>query len=151
MATWEELAQAAPKIASTGRKLLESGLWNAMLVTVHGDGLPRIHPIKVGIIDERLVAFILGSAKLRDLEQDGRYALHALLDPQAPNELQVRGRARELTDATLRAAAAAAWPFEADDTYRLFEFDIESALLGERPTANDWPPIYTRWSSRQKP
>jgi hypothetical protein len=56
-----------------------------------------------------------------------------------------------LTDATLRAAAAAAWPFEADDTYRLFEFDIESALLGERPTANDWPPVYTRWSNRQTP
>ncbi len=43
------------------------------------------------------------------------------------------------------------WPFEADDTYRLFEFDIENALLGKRPTVNDWPPIYTRWSSRQAP
>ena len=152
MASWEELTDAAPKIAGRGRELLyRSGAGEAMLVTVRGDGLPRIHPINVGIVGDRLVAFILDSPKARDLEQDGRYALHAHVDPQAPHELQLRGRAHLVTDATVRANAVAVWPFEADASYRLFELDIESALLGERPTADDWPPVYTRWSSRQAP
>ena len=152
MATWGEMASFAPKIAAIGSELLyRTGAGEAMLVTVRGDGLPRIHPINVGIVGDRLVAFILDSPKSRDLEQDGRYALHAHLDPQAPHEVQLRGRARLVTDATLRANAVAVWPFEADASYRLFELDIESALLGERPTADDWPPVYTRWSSRQAP
>jgi len=43
-----------------------------------------------------------------------------------------------------RFAVAAEWFFNAKD-YPLFELLIESALLGHRPTANDWPPIYTSW------
>jgi hypothetical protein len=40
---------------------------------------------------------------------------------------------------------AAGWAFEVDDGYQLYEFDIESALIGARPTADDWPPRYTAW------
>ena len=44
-----------------------------------------------------------------------------------------------------RERVAAGWAFEVDDSYTLFEFSIEHALLGARPTADDWPPIYTSW------
>ena len=90
---------------------------------------------------------IVGSAKLGDIEADGRYALHAHQDPSEPHEFLVRGRAHEVTDPGLRAAAAAAWSFEVDDTYRLFEFDIEHAVFGERGDPDAWPPIYTSWRS----
>ena len=51
----------------------------------------------------------------------------------------------KLTDADRRAAAIAAWPFEPDDEYRLFAFDIETVLVGRRDSPNEWPPRYSRW------
>ena len=44
-----------------------------------------------------------------------------------------------------RAEVAAGWAFEVDDDYALFVFDIEIALLGARPSADDWPPRYSSW------
>jgi hypothetical protein len=147
MATWAEFEAAAPAMAATGRRLLyRDGRGQAMLATVRGDEEPpRMNPITLAILDGRVFAFILKSLKLADLERDGRYALHSHHDPAAPSEFALRGRARLVADAAVRAAAAAKWDFEVDDTYRLFEFSIESALLGERPTADDWPPKYTSW------
>ena len=140
------MASQAPALSEAGRALLfRRGDGEALLATVRGDESPRIHPISVGLVDGVLYAFILRSAKLTDLEQDGRYALHAHVDPDAPSEFLVRGRAHEVTDPAVRAAAAASWSFTVDDSYRLFAFDIETALLGERPNQDAWPPRYTRW------
>ena len=148
MTTWAEFEAAAPALAARGRELLRRGdADEALLATVRDDEPPRIHPINVAIVDGHLYAFILASAKLTDLERDGRYALHTHQDPAAPSEFAVRGRASLVTSASERSAAAAAWSFEVDDTYTLFEFSISSALLGDRPTADDWPPRYTRWSA----
>jgi pyridoxamine 5'-phosphate oxidase-like protein len=148
MVTWSEFAAAAPEIAAAGRRLLvRDGIDQALLATVSGDEPPRIHPIYTAVVDGRLYAFILGSAKLRHLDRDGRFALHAHVDPAAPSEFLVRGRATRVRDEAIRAAVAAGWWFEVDDTYALFEFSIESALLGVRDTTDDWPPRYRRWSS----
>ena len=147
MATWADFAAAAPDIAAEGRRLiLARGDGEALLATVRGDDLPRIHPINVAIVNGGLYAFIIGrSPKKADLEIDGRYALHTHQDPLAPSEVMFRGRARLVTDATERAAVGAGWAFEVDDAYALFEFDIAIALLGARPTADDWPPRYSSW------
>lgn len=148
MATWSEFELAAPDLAATARGLLyRDSSERAMLATVRGDASPHINPISVRIVGDELCAFILPSAKLTDLTSDGRYALHAHLDPKAPNELLLRGRVRELTDADVRTAAIAAWPFEPDDEYRLFAFDIETVLVGRRDSPNEWPPRYSRWHS----
>lgn len=64
-----------------------------------------------------------------------------------PREFAVRGRASLITDASVRSAVAAEWSFEADETYDLFEFSIESALLGLRDDPDEWPPRYTSWSA----
>ena len=147
MTTWNDLATGSPSIATAGRHLIErSGIGEGLLATVRGDAPPRIHPINVGIVDGRLLAFVIvGSAKAADLAADGRYALHAHQDPAAPHEFLVRGRAVEVRDLDLRAAAAAGWPFEVDDGYRLYELSIDHAVLGERATVDDWPPVYTSW------
>ena len=131
-----------------GRRLIDApGGGKALLATVRGDDLPRIHPIAVGIVDERLYAFINDSPKGRDLERDGRYALHSLPDPDVPHELEVRGRARPVSDPATREEVGAGWSFEVDDSYRLFELDIEHALFGERASRRMWPPRYTTWKS----
>jgi len=149
MATWADLEREAATIAAEGRRLLEArGHGEAFLATVRADAEPRIHPISTGIVDGELVAFIIGeSPKYRDLAEDGRYALHSHQDAAAPDELALRGRARLVTDPARRAAAAAVWSFEPDDTYALFAFDIDSAILGQRG-ADEWPPRYTRWTAR---
>lgn len=147
MTTWNEFAAAAPELAAAGLATLErNGPAEGLLATVRDGVPPRIHTVKVGVVDGRLLTFVIvGSAKTRDLDEDGRYALHAHLDPAVPHEFLVRGRATAVSDATLRAAAVAAWPFEIDDGYALYELSIDHALLGERASADDWPPVYTSW------
>ena len=46
----------------------------------------------------------------------------------------------------LRERVAAGWYFEVDDTYWLFELQVQTAILGER-AATEWPPRYRRWSA----
>lgn len=67
------------------------------------------------------------------------------MDPAAPHEFLVRGRARLVDDDAIRSAVASGWFFTVDDSYPLFELLVERAVLGERATADDWPPRYTSW------
>src|SRR5215211_7406753 len=137
----------ARELAEIGRAVLvRDGIRQELLATVRGAEPPRIHPVYADIVDGRLYTFLLRSAKRADLEEGGRYALHAHQDPSVPTEFMVRGRARRVDDPTLRAAAAAAWSFEIDDSYTLFELSIESALVGLRDSADEWPPRYRSWS-----
>jgi hypothetical protein len=152
MVTWAEFAAAAPNLAAEGQRLLyRGGHGQALLATVRDGELPRIHPISLGIVGERLVAFILQSAKRLDLEQDGRFALHTLQDPAAPSEFSIRGRATLIDAEEARSAAASDWSFEVDDTYGLFDFSIDSALLGVRDGPDEWPPRYASWSASAAP
>ncbi len=148
MVPWGEFATAAPELAESGRTLLyRTGSGEALLATVHDDAPPRIHPIAVSVVGDGLYAFILPSQKLTDLEQDGRYALHAYPDANVPHEFQVRGRVRAVDDDT-RAALAADWSFGVGEA-RAFEFLIEHAVLGERDSPDDWPPRYRSWSAER--
>ncbi len=146
LATWSEFESAAPSVASRGRELLyRSGEGEALIATVREDGLPRIHPVNVGIVDGRLWVFVIArSPKARDLGLDGRYSLHAHMDPAAPDEFEVRGRAA-IVESEDRATVAGGWYFEIDDGYQLYELSIGSALLGLRGP-DEWPPRYQTWS-----
>ena len=148
LAGWSAFEIAAPELAQEGRRLLDrDGIDQALLATVRDGEAPRIHPIYTAIVDGRLYAFILGSAKLGDLDRDGRYALHTHQDPSAPSEFMVRGRARRVDDPETVARVAAGWYFEVDAGSALFEFEIESVALGLRDDPDEWPPRYSRWSA----
>jgi Pyridoxamine 5'-phosphate oxidase len=145
--SWGDFAAAEPQLAEQGRALIyRRGDGEGLLVTVAGEGLPRVHPINVGMVDGHLVAFIQDkSAKATDLEVDGRYALHAVYDPTRPHEFLVRGRAQRVTDAATRDAVAKDWFFSVSDAYPLYELMVEHVVVGERATADDWPPRYRSW------
>ena len=145
LVTWGEFAAATPDVAASGRALLyRTGHGEALLVTVRGDGPPQAHPISVGVVNGGLYAFILPSPKLRDLEQDGRYALHAHFDPAVPHEFLIRGRVRPVDDHVTRATLAADWDWGVGNA-PAFECLVEDALYGERASADDWPPRYAAW------
>ena len=150
MVTWSAFVAAAPDIAAEGRRLIYArGDGEALLATVRGDDPPRIHPINVAIVGDGLYAFVIArSPKCRDLELDGRYALHTHQDPDAPSEVLLRGRARLVDDDAERSRVAAGWAFGVDESYLLFEFSVEAALLGARDSADEWPPRYRSWPAR---
>jgi len=149
MATWTDFEVAAPELAGKGRDLLyRTGSGEGLFVTVRDGGLPRAHPVNVGVVDGHLYIFVqANSAKRRDLDEDGRYALHAFVLPEAPHEFLLRGTVQLVRDERLRSNIASDWFFTVSDDYPLYELMITTALFGERPTADDWPPIYRSWSA----
>jgi hypothetical protein len=146
MPSWKDFERNAPRLAARGRELLfRNDAGEGMLTTVRGEEVPRTHPVNVGIVEGRLLTFVrAASPKAGDLAADGRYALHAHVDPAEPHELLIRGRAALVTDA-LRARAAVDWPFDPGDDYALYELRIEHVLFGERLHADAWPPRYGSW------
>jgi hypothetical protein len=142
---WGAFAASEPGLADAARRLLRRGDHDeGLLATVRGDGLPRINPVHVAIVDGHLLTVALaGSAKLADLRGDGRFALHAHQDPAAPSELLLRGHAIEV-EGPLRDAAAAAWSFAIEDGV-VFELRLVQVTLGERPDPDAWPPVYDSW------
>ena len=137
--SWADFERHEPEMAARGRYLIyRRGDGEGFLVTVAGDGLPRMHPMNIGVVDGRLYAFVqANSAKARDLEADGRYAMHAHQDPSEPHEFMVRGHARLVEDAAAREAIARDWFFTPADDYALYELRIEHALFGERGSADE--------------
>ena len=144
MASWSEFAADDPRLAEAIRALMQQyGPGFGYLATVRADGGPRVHPVSPVITDDGLYCFIIDSPKRRDLERDGRYALHSFPPEESDDEAYVAGRARPVTDQakvarladTLRAASHVDW--------RLFEFTVDVAMLSrhghaERPAVQVW-------------
>ena len=144
--SWGAFAAAEADLAATARRLLRRGDTDeGLLATVRGDALPRINPVIVGFVGDRLVTVVLHrSAKLRELRDDGRFALHAHQDPAVPNEVVIRGRAVELTGDE-RAQAIAGWAFDVAEADGVFDLRPAQVTLGERADADAWPPVYRSW------
>lgn len=130
MASWSEFATDAPHLAQVIRSLIEQyGPGLGYLATVRADGGPRVHPVSPVITEEGLFCFIIDSPKRRDLERDGRYALHSFPPENSDDEAYVAGRARPVTDRArldrlatdLRAAPLVDW--------KLFEFHVDVAMV----------------------
>ena len=149
MQGWDAYEQAEAEMAAKGLALIhQRGDGEGLLATVAANGTPRLHPLNVGVRDGRLLVFVQGqSAKARDLRANPHYALHAHQDPKSPHEFMVRGQASLVTDKAIRQAAADDWYFTPDDSYPLYELLLEHVLLGERDSADDWPPRYRSWRS----
>ncbi len=130
MASWSAFAAAAPELATGIRTLLQQyGPGMGYLATVRPDGGPRVHPISPVITDDGLYCFAVDSPKRRDLERDGRYALHSYPPDDSDDEAYLAGRAHPVEDSAtvthladqLRASPSVDW--------RIFEFTVDVAML----------------------
>src|SRR3954454_12020781 len=100
MASWSDFAAASPHLATNVRALLQQyGPGLGYLATVRADGGPRVHPVSPVVTAEGLFCFVVDSPKRRDLERDGRYALHSYPPEDRDDEAYLSGRARPVEDA----------------------------------------------------
>ncbi|MGW0434667.1 pyridoxamine 5'-phosphate oxidase family protein [Micromonospora sp. NPDC003197] len=130
MASWSEFATDDPRLAAAIRSLIQQyGPGFGYLATVRADGGPRVHPVSPVITDEGLFCFIVDSPKRRDLERDGRYALHSFPPEESDDEAYVAGRARPVTDQARVARLADSARAAPQVDWRLFEFTVDVAML----------------------
>lgn len=142
MSTWSAFSLEAPQLAAFGAKRFSSGV--AYLATIRPDGGPRVHPV-TPILGEQLYLFMEPtSPKGKDLQRDGRYALHCAVEDSGGGggEFLVRGQARLSSDPGERAAAEAAATYEVADRYVLFALSVEFALMN---TYGEAPSFPRRW------
>ncbi|WP_353890601.1 pyridoxamine 5'-phosphate oxidase family protein [Micromonospora sp. WMMA1363] len=147
MATWSEFAADEPRLADGIRRLLQQyGPGLGYLATVRADGGPRVHPVSPVIADEGLFCFVIDSPKRRDLERDGRYALHSFPAEESDDEAYVAGHARPVTDSARVARLARLHRATSQVDWRLFELTVDVAMLARhdsvggraRPAVQVW-------------
>jgi hypothetical protein len=144
-ASWSQFSAASPSIAADVRALFEHyGQAFGYLATVRHDGGPRVHPVSPVIAEGGLFCFVLASPKRRDLERDGRYALHAYPAENSDDEAYLAGRARPVTDEVQRARLARLHRASPDVDWRLYELDIEVAMVTHREGTTE-PPAHRIW------
>jgi hypothetical protein len=153
MATWSEFAAAEPPLAASIHALVHQyGPGLGFLATVRPDGGPRVHPIAPFITREGLFCFVVDSPKRRDLERDGRYAMHSFPAEATDDEAYVAGRARPVTDSDRVRRFAIEMRAVPEVDWRLFEFTIDVAMLvrhGHPPDeAHPGPAVPRIWRDR---
>jgi hypothetical protein len=140
MASWSDFVAADPSLAAGIRTLLQQyGPGMGYLATVRPDGAPRVHPISPVITDDGLYCFIVASPKRRDLERDGRYALHSFPAEESDDEAYLTGRATRVHDPLVTATLAGALRASPDVDWHLYELHIDSATLRRHGPAGALP------------
>lgn len=156
MLTWSDFRQRRPDLVEAGRGLLyQVGVGLAFLATVRHDGGPRLHPFCPLLTDDALVAFIIPSPKQRDLQRDGRYALHSFPTDANEDAFYLAGRARLVHDGAVRERFAALFVEERSAIGvpvpaaldLLFAFDVDACLLTRTEGFGDHHPRHEVWRS----
>ena len=145
MASWSDFVTTAPTLAASIRNALyQYGPGLAYLATVRPDGGPRLHPVSPAVVGGGLYCVMLDTPKRRDLERDGRYALHAF-PSEDDDEACLHGCATQVRDPgeVLRIGRA----MRADDhvTWWLYELNVESAMFAHRGPTSDPEVVYEFW------
>ena len=155
MTTWRAFQEQRPDLASVGRDLLyQVGVGLAFLATVRPDGGPRLNPMCPVLADDRVFAFIVPGPKCRDLERDGRYAMHSFPCDDNEDAFMVTCGATRVDDTELRRRLVAQFlaersqiPMtEADlEAQTLFELSVDRVLLTRTTGHGDPAPQHTIW------
>jgi hypothetical protein len=129
--SWKAFEEQAPEMAALGVEKLNRKV--AYLAILKKDGSPRLHPITPFIGNGMLFMFTEPSSpKIRDLQRDGRYALHCSVDRKEGellSEFLVSGTAKIVNDSAVRADAEnIAVSSVVIDEYALFEFQVDNAM-----------------------
>lgn len=129
---WEEFAAEAPELADAVRARFEAARHH-VLATLRADGSPRVSGTEVDFGDGDLtLGSMLGAVKARDLQRDGRFALHA--NPgdgsMAGGDAKIAGVAEEM----------------AEETFHRFRLQLGEVVLtslhpdGDRLVIESWRP-----------
>jgi hypothetical protein len=153
MSTWDDVMTAAPDLAKRVQDRFEAtGL--ALLATLRRDGSPRISGVEPFFgFGSIWLGMMPQSFKAKDLQRDGRLALHAATADKnmTDGDAKVAGTAVEVTDADERTAYSRAFaeatgydPSDAGD-YHLFRLDVtEVTFLSIAPERDAM--LIERWS-----
>jgi hypothetical protein len=145
MNRWSDFAEAAPELAGKVRHRLEAAKHH-VLATVRRDGSPRVSGTEVQIHRGDLtIGSMPGAMKARDLQHDGRYALHA--NPgdgsMEGGDAKVAGRAEEVTDPDELARFIEGQEMP-PGPFHLFRLHIDQAVLtypqGNKLVIETWTP-----------
>jgi hypothetical protein len=131
--SWAEIATEAPELAERARAHLDAHK-HKTLATLRRDGSPRISGIEGEIVDGDLwLGMMPGSLKARDLQRDGRFALHSVSEdpPEWPGDAKVAGVAVEIDDdaARLRLVQAQGNEEQPSGFFHLFLCDITELVV----------------------
>ncbi len=149
MANWSDFAAGSPALAASIRSAIyQYGTGLGFLATVRPDGGPRVHPVSPAIVGRGLYCCMVDSPKRRDLERDGRYALHTYPADDNDDEAGLRGWVRPVTDAQKIRTIGAEMRADPRTRWWLYEMRIEMAFLVRRDAASDGSvPVvtYQKW------
>jgi hypothetical protein len=125
MATWQEFAREAPELAARVRARFEVNE-NHVLATLRRDGSPRVSGTEVDFTgSDLMIGSMLEAMKARDLQRDGRFAIHAY--PGAAGDegdVKIAGVAIEVADPVeIEAAQGNSQPCH------LFRLDLREAVV----------------------
>jgi Pyridoxamine 5'-phosphate oxidase len=141
MASWDEVAAAAPELAARARALFDAHR-HKVLATLRKDGSPRVSGIEANFSRGDLwLGMMPGSQKALDLRRDPRLALHsATVDPpddpaKFEGDAKLAGLAEEITDpARVRAIVSAEGQAAGEappepGSFHLFRVDVTELVL----------------------
>lgn len=114
------------------------------MATVRKSGAPRVHPVTPIIADSLFLFMEPTSPKGRDLQRDGRYALHCGVEDTSggAGEFVVEGSAHLVDDVGVRSRAEAVASYSPAARYILFELEVD-AVMGSVYTGDG--PVRQRW------
>ncbi|MFF9640261.1 pyridoxamine 5'-phosphate oxidase family protein [Kitasatospora aureofaciens] len=146
MATWQDFEQEAPELAALVRARFEAEKHH-VLATLRKDGSPRVSGTEVDFVGaDAWLGSMYGAVKARDLQRDGRFALHAHPggETMTGGDSKLSGRAVEVTDEAELAAFAADLPEPPPSPFHLFRLDIQqvvhTTLEGDALWVHNWHP-----------
>ncbi|WP_020380366.1 pyridoxamine 5'-phosphate oxidase family protein [Nocardiopsis potens] len=146
--TWEEFAAEAPELAERIRRRF-ARTPHHVLATLRRDGAPRVSGTEVAFRGPDLaLGSMPGAVKARDLQRDGRFAMHAnpgevaAGEPMEEGDAKVSGVAVEVTDPgeveRHRDPGQPAGPFH---LFRLLLTDaVLTSVEGDRLVIRHWRP-----------
>lgn len=124
MATWKRFEEEAPELAAQVRARFEAHETH-VLATIRKDGSPRVSGSEVDFTGAELTfGSMLGAVKARDLQRDGRCAIHA---HPGDGDAKIAGVAVEVVDPVEKQAMTTG--DEPPGDFHAFRLDLAEAVL----------------------
>jgi Pyridoxamine 5'-phosphate oxidase len=153
MTTWAQFENEARDFAATVRARFEAAETH-VLATLRKDGSPRVSGSEVQFTGQQLTfGSMVNAVKARDLQRDGRCAIHAnpSADARDMGDAKVAGIAIEVTGAAKSAYASGSEPAE---DFHAFRLDLNEAVVtsveGDELVVRVWHPGQAVQTFRRK-